>query len=175
MKYKLNLKDFDIVKVKLVDNNKILLLKKDKKEFFLKLAKTIIVNFDKDSLYLVSSTLNINDLELAMKQINFFIKNLNNEIFKKKLILDGLGLKVLINDNTLNFKLGYSHIISFPFPNELKRIRIKKKKITLESTDKIKIGNFAKKIYNLRSYDTYKVKGFSFLGVAKKLKEIKKK
>ena len=175
MKYQIQTTAFDNIEIKLIDKFNLLILKKNQKELFLKLTENINLQLIDNSFVLSSNTINNDDLNTLVRSITYFTESSSNEVFKKKLALDGLGFKLTTDNKTLEFKLGYSHLISLPCPKELKKTGIKKKKITFESNDKIKIGNFAQKIYSLRKYDKYKGKGFSFLGVKKKLKEIKKK
>ena len=60
-------------------------------------------------------------------------------------------------------------------PDFIKNIKIKKNTILLESSDKILLGDYIKKIHELKKSDIYKGKGFSFQYENKKLKTIKKK
>jgi len=105
------------------------------------------------------------------------IKNFTQKstLFKKKLRISGLGFKITNTKNTIAFKLGYSHLISISTPKSITKFSPRKKKVKIESFDKIKLGNFIQKVYKLRKSDAYKGKGFSFWNVKQTLKEIKKK
>jgi ribosomal protein L6P/L9E len=173
MTFSLNLNLFDNFSIVKTNNDNLLILNKNKKEFFIKLPKNVSYKVHQDNLELYTDTIFEETLLTIHKNISFFLNS--NSSFKKKLVLNGLGFKVTNENKKIDFKLGYSHLKSLAFPNFLDKLSIKKKKITFESADKIKLGNFAQKVYHLRKYDTYKAKGFSFLGVKKNLKEIKKK
>ena len=105
----------------------------------------------------------------------FAIKNLT-VVFKKKLILKGLGFRVLLNETNdlAQFKLGFSHLINIKLPENL-RLKVRKNLISIECNDKILLGNFVNKIVSLRNQDSYKEKGFSYKYEKKILKIIKKK
>lgn len=154
-------------------SNSVLTLSVENKESFFKIPSTVSFFIEKDNsiLFFVRTKENIRDL-LSFKAL---LTNTTKTLFKKKLELNGLGFKFLNIDEKVDLKLGYSHLISLPRPKSITKIAIRKKRVTLESNDKIKLGNFANLLYKLRKYDSYKGKGFSFLNVKKKLKEIKKK
>jgi large subunit ribosomal protein L6 len=98
-------------------------------------------------------------------------------LLRKRLLLYGLGYKVRCTKRRLVFKIGFSHQIQLKRPKDIKRlIQIKKKpKFTLESYDKIQLGNFANRVFNLKKLNSYKQKGFRFASSKKKLKPFKKK
>lgn len=156
-------------------SNSILTIVVEKQEFFFKIPKTVSIFIEKGKhiLFCVETKEDIKDL-LSFKAL-LASTNSSKNIFKKKLELNGLGFKFLNVNENVELKLGYSHLISLSRPKTITKIAIRKKRVTLESNDKIKLGNFANLLYKLRKYDSYKGKGFSFLNVKKKLKEIKKK
>lgn len=156
-------------------SNSILTIVSNNQNFFFKIPKTVFFTLEKEKqiVFFVTKKENIKDL-FSFKTLLISNNNVKNS-FKKKLELNGLGFKFLNTDATVDLKLGYSHLVSLPRPKVVNKISIKKKRVTLESNDKIKLGNFANLIYKLRKYDSYKGKGFSFVNVKKKLKEIKKK
>lgn len=122
-----------------------------------------------------------NLLSLTQNDKNIFVKEISNllpnklKIVKKKLFLRGLGYKVIHENNSLIFKLNFSHSVVMGIPNYVTRVIIGKTKIVLESYDSILLGNFVEKIYNLRPKDNYKRKGFSLSSKVVPKKEIKKK
>jgi large subunit ribosomal protein L6 len=135
----------------------------------------------------VESYITTNTIECANKCIVNFKANetmgvyltRTNSIFKKKLMLNGLGYKYTLADQKLTFKLGYSHLKTILIPQYILKVSSKTKrrktKITMESYDKVLLGNFAESIYRLRCYDVYKAKGFSYIGKSKVRKEVRKK
>lgn len=122
--------------------------------------------------------------EEAIKPLNEFVKTLDQQqsvmeelTFKKKLRLKGLGFRISVDmiKRQLSLKLGYSHLVNVEIPYYITNIRSKKGVMLLESFDKIALGDFLKKVYDLRKADSYKGKGFSGQYEKRKLKVIKKK
>ncbi|MDR0695058.1 MAG: 50S ribosomal protein L6 [Prevotellaceae bacterium] len=83
--------------------------------------------------------------------------------------LVGVGYRVEVNGQVLQFSLGYSHDIYFEIPQEVKATAETVKKganpvLTLKSHDKQLIGLVAAKIRSLRAPEPYKGKGIKFVG-----------
>mgnify|MGYP006097581873 CR=1 FL=1 len=103
-------------------------------------------------------------------------QELKYKIFET-ILIRGVGLKVtLVNEpiKSLLLKLGYSHEISLVIPKNLNVI-VKKKKLLIEGSDKVIVGNFVNKIINFKSLNSYTGKGLWLKSYQKFiLKEIKK-
>jgi len=95
--------------------------------------------------------------------------------FTKELELVGVGYRVKQEGKNLVFTLGYSHPVVFALPDLVTADIDKQTKLTLKSIDKQLLGQIAAKIHELRKPDAYKGKGVRMVGVALKLKEVKKK
>tara|TARA_Y100000782_G_scaffold109770_1_gene135183 strand:- start:271 stop:807 length:537 start_codon:yes stop_codon:yes gene_type:complete len=97
--------------------------------------------------------------------------------FFETIIIRGVGLKVTLIDKPTSFlelKLGYSHKILLSVPSDLNVI-VKKKKLLVEGSDKVLVGNFVNKIINFKSLNNYTGKGLWLKSYQKFiLKEIKK-
>lgn len=82
--------------------------------------------------------------------------------------LVGVGYKAEMNENVIQFSLGYSHDIYLQLPAEVTATAVTEKKgnpiVTLKSTDKQLIGQVAAKIRSLRKPEPYKGKGIKFVG-----------
>ena len=82
--------------------------------------------------------------------------------------LVGVGYKVEVKGDILEFSLGYSHDIFLQLPPEIKAEAKAEKKgnpiLTLKSIDKQLIGGVAAKIRSLRKPEPYKGKGIKFVG-----------
>lgn len=91
-----------------------------------------------------------------------------SEGYETRQELVGVGYKVELVGNTLQFSLGYSHDIHFMLPAEIKPEVIAEKKnnpiVVLRSADKQLIGHVAAKIRSLRKPEPYKGKGIKFVG-----------
>ena len=83
--------------------------------------------------------------------------------------LVGVGFRVDVKGQTLEFALGYSHNIHFQLPAEVKAEAEAVKKgqnpvLILKSSDKQLIGQVAAKIRSFRKPEPYKGKGIKFVG-----------
>jgi ribosomal protein L6P/L9E len=103
-------------------------------------------------------------------------QELKYKIFET-IIIRGVGLKITLIDKPSTFlelKLGYSHKILLDVPENL-NIIVKKKKLLIEGSDKVSVGNFVQKIINFKSLNNYTGKGLWLKSYQKFiLKEIKK-
>ncbi|MDE5889467.1 MAG: 50S ribosomal protein L6 [Bacteroidales bacterium] len=83
--------------------------------------------------------------------------------------LVGVGYRVEVKGQTLEFALGFSHDVHFMLPAEIKAEAAEVKKgqnpvLILRSNDKQLIGQVAAKIRSLRKPEPYKGKGIKFVG-----------
>lgn len=176
MKTIIKFSEFDQVKLGHIDNKTVIIFNKQNSSFYLPIPNelkytvsngTIEVALESDTNLALFNT--FNNLLIQIKA--------NSNLAKKKIILKGLGFRSTFEDSSklLSFKLGYSHQSNFNVPDFIKNIKIKKNTLLLESSDKILLGDYVKKIHELKKSDIYKGKGFSFQYENKKLKTIKKK
>lgn len=89
--------------------------------------------------------------------------------YKIELEIVGVGFKAEAQaNNVLQLSLGYSHIIYFAIPQEVKASTVTEKGknpiVILESIDKQLLGHIAAKIKSLRKVEPYKGKGVRVLG-----------
>ncbi|MCB1052532.1 MAG: 50S ribosomal protein L6, partial [Acidobacteria bacterium] len=89
--------------------------------------------------------------------------------FQRKLEIIGVGYKVNVAGNTVEFHLGYSHPIHFPLPQGVKATveldkATKAHVLTLEGIDKQLLGQVAANIRSLRKPEPYKGKGVRYFG-----------
>ena len=96
--------------------------------------------------------------------------------FKKSLVLNGLGFKaeVVGGGKSIQFKLGFSCVITVKIPQDIISVKVDKNIIEIEGCSAQSVGNFTETIRRLKFPDSYKGKGFQFEGVQRVLKEIKK-
>jgi len=99
-----------------------------------------------------------------------------NKKYKKKLFLKGLGFKIFYDkaSHSLNFKLGFSHLINFLLPATVS-VGLNKTILLLESKNNIVLGDITNKIKLLKIPDVYKGKGFVVKNELVRTKPIKKK
>jgi large subunit ribosomal protein L6 len=102
--------------------------------------------------------------------------------FKRELDIVGIGFKAEVKKNAVLFTLGYSHPIEYPIPEGIKVSIDKVTKplqnyvgtITVEGSDRQKVGQVAANMRSLRSPDPYKGKGIRYVDEQIKLKVGKK-
>lgn len=175
LNFSVDLKIFESIELCQTSFGSLVVLKNNNKKSFLKIPSE--VSYVKKDGFIIFSVADEANYSLLTTFKNLFndTTTATKSVLKKKLELNGLGFKINITKEDLNLKLGYSHPIILDLPSEINRVNFAKKKLSIESSDKIKLGNFAKRIFLLKKYDCYKGKGFSFVNVKKRLKEIKKK
>lgn len=157
----------------------VLEIKGKKEKFYIKVWPGIKVRKLKNILFFFS--LSKNQQENSVNFLNFFLGFLKslNVLNRKTLILNGLGLKFLLEDKNICLKLGFSHDIFLPVNLSLVSIKIKKYGlkgffITFFSYNKVSLGNLTEKIYKLKKADCYKARGFYYKEKKINLKTIKK-
>lgn len=83
--------------------------------------------------------------------------------FEKQLILQGIGYRVQLKGNDLEFSLGYSHPILFKAPDDIKFKVEGQNKFFVSGVDKSVVGQVCSDIKKLRKKDSYKGKGIFFI------------
>jgi len=102
--------------------------------------------------------------------------------FRRELDIVGIGFKAEVKKNAVLFSLGFSHPIEYPIPEGIKVTVEKGTKpiqnyvgtITIEGSDRQKVGQIAANMRSLRSPDPYKGKGIRYVEEQIKLKVGKK-
>lgn len=161
----------------------------------------IIVNGPKGK---ISKKLNLDYVNIEIKENNIFISKKNeiipnkkidrfvnkllgttwsiinsmvkgvNEGFKKELLVVGLGWKVNQKDKGIELLVGYSHPVVY-YPPEGIALKVEgNQKIVVEGIDKELVGQVASNIRNFRKPDSYKGKGIRYADEELVLKESKK-
>jgi ribosomal protein L6P/L9E len=151
------------VSVAVLNNERFLVFKNASETRYVFLESYVSVEKKDDVLVLATSTgfiENENLFSLFIGKVDFVIKNLT-VIYKKKLILKGLGFRCNVNEKlkSVEFKLGFSHLLNLSIPENIK-MTVRKSYINIESTNNILLGNFINKIISLKRPDSYKGKGF---------------
>lgn len=176
MKTTLNFSEFDQLQLGDIDNKTVIVLKKQGSLFYLPIPSELQYTITNGSIEVLLT--HEKDLALFTTFNNLLMQiRASNSLTKKKIILKGLGFRSTFEEPSrcLNLKIGHSHLSALDVPDFIKNIKIKKSTILLESSDKILLGDYLKKIHELKKSDIYKGKGFSFQYENKKLKTIKKK
>lgn len=84
--------------------------------------------------------------------------------WEKKLELVGVGYRATAMGEKLSLAVGYSHPVEIEMPIGIKFIVTDNTKITISGIDKIKVGQIAAKIRDVRPPEPYKGKGIRYAG-----------
>jgi large subunit ribosomal protein L6 len=84
--------------------------------------------------------------------------------FEKKLFMQGIGYRVQLKGNDLEFSLGYSHPVFFKAPLGIVFTVVGQDKFQVAGIDKQLVGEVCAQIKKLRKRDAYKGKGIHFEG-----------
>ena len=82
--------------------------------------------------------------------------------FERVLEINGIGYRAILNGNTLELNLGFSHPINFDLPKGVAATVDKRNTITLSGIDKELLGHTAAAIRRLRPPERYKGKGIKY-------------
>ena len=83
--------------------------------------------------------------------------------FEKKLEIEGLGYRAILEGNDLTLFLGFSHPVKFTCPNGIK-FSVEKNIITVYGIDKELVGRIAAEIRQIKPPEPYQGKGIRYLG-----------
>src|SRR3989338_6203432 len=96
-----------------------------------------------------------------------------NKPFVKKLELQGIGYRVALSGNSLDFMVGFSHPVKVLIPKGL-TVSVEKSIITISGSDKELVGQFAANVRAVKKPEPYKGKGIRYQGEVIKQKQGKK-
>ena len=82
--------------------------------------------------------------------------------FVKKLEIQGVGFKAMVQGNKVNMSLGYSHPINYPIPDQIKVTVEENTKITVEGPDRQVVGQVAAELRSFYPPEPYKGKGVRY-------------
>jgi large subunit ribosomal protein L6 len=85
-----------------------------------------------------------------------------NELFEKKLEINGVGYKASASGSELTLNVGYSHPVKFPLPAGI-TVAVDKNIITVSGIDKQVVGEIAANIRKIRKPEPYKGKGIKYV------------
>lgn len=94
----------------------------------------------------------------------FFNDTATTEIYTTKMEIFGVGYRVQLKGNTLEFALGYSHPVIIEAPEGITFAVETPTKFSVSGIDKQKVGQISANIRRLRRPDPYKGKGVRYEG-----------
>jgi large subunit ribosomal protein L6 len=95
--------------------------------------------------------------------------------FERRLEINGVGYRAMVQGSTLQLALGYSHDVQFPSPEGIKVECPKPTEIVVSGIDKQRVGQAAANIREFRPPEPYKGKGIKYADETIVRKEGKKK
>ena len=95
------------------------------------------------------------------------------EGYEKKLEIEGLGFKALVEGENLELLVGFTHPVKIKAPQDIKFL-VEKNVITVSGIDKEKVGLVAATIRKVKPPEPYKGKGIRYQGEIVKRKVGKK-
>lgn len=162
----------------ILNNKKILIFASEnfipKLNIYIVIPKFILIQKQNQNLKFLLKT------QLNLKEFNGFLSYFDSLLYgfrlplKKTLLLRGLGLKGTLNNNILQLKLGYSHIVNVNVNTQIFNFIIGKNFISIFCYNKGLVGNFVKNLYKLKKADPYKGRGLMLKNKPIVLKTIKK-
>lgn len=84
-----------------------------------------------------------------------------NELFEKKLVVEGVGYRVELSGGELTLNMGYSHPVKMTVPEGLE-VQVLKNTINIKGSDKEIVGQFAAEVRSVRKPEPYKGKGIRY-------------
>lgn len=93
--------------------------------------------------------------------------------FEKKLELNGVGYRMVLQGKKLGLSLGFSHPVEVVIPDDMSAI-VEGNTLTISGIDKQRVGQLSAEIRSLRPVEPYKGKGFRYAGEQVRKKEGKK-
>lgn len=85
-----------------------------------------------------------------------------SEGFQRRLVIEGVGYRVALKGNSLDFSLGYSHPILVNPPEGIEFAVEGNQKLTVKGISKQQVGQVAADIRKLRKPEPYKGKGIRY-------------
>ena len=84
-----------------------------------------------------------------------------NEVFQKKLVVEGVGYRAAQSGTAIELNVGFSHPVVLPIPEGIS-VTVEKNEITVTGSDKERVGQFAAEIRAIKKPEPYKGKGIRY-------------
>lgn len=81
--------------------------------------------------------------------------------FIRRLDFKGVGFTIVVEDNKMTMRLGFSHPVILEIPQGI-TVTVVKNAITVEGSNKVKVGAFAAKLRETKKPEVYKGKGIKY-------------
>ena len=98
---------------------------------------------------------------LARALISNMIKGVSTG-YSKELEIIGVGYRAEIKGKDLVMQLGFTHLVNYPQPDDIKIEVVKQTKIIVQGLDKCRVGQVAAEIRRVRPPEPYKGTGIKY-------------
>ena len=96
-----------------------------------------------------------------------------NEVYEKKLVIEGVGFKSQVKNDKLVMSLGFSHSVKIDIPKGLK-VKAEKNTVTILGIDKELVGQWTAMVRSKKKPEPYKGKGIRYFDEVVRRKQGKK-
>ena len=162
--------------VTITEENNVVTVKGPKGELTTKLAESITIKVEGNTLEVLRSNDNTNTKTMH-GTINALINNMMTGVtkgFEKGLEIIGVGYRFQLKGNVLVVNAGYSHPVEMEIPNGITVEVPSNTEVTVKGIDKVLVGEFAANIRKVRQPEPYKGKGIRYKDEHVRRKEGKK-
>lgn len=84
-----------------------------------------------------------------------------NEVYTKKLVLEGVGYRMAVTGKDLTLNVGFSHSVVMTIPEGV-TATVEKNELTVSGIDKETVGQFTANVRAVKKPEPYKGKGFHY-------------
>jgi len=159
------------VKLEITDNSILIEGSKGKLSYRLPVGITVEVNNRKVQVKRCNDSKSQKSLHGLVRSLIFNMIQGVTVGFQKELEIVGVGYKAQVKENFLILNLGFSHLVNFPIPSDIKIMTPKPTEIIVSGIDKQRVSQIASDIRRILPPEPYKGKGVRYKGefVRKKL------
>jgi len=153
----------DNVEIKISDKN-VVIVKGPKGELTQNILNNVIVNIEDKAVKVIPKDKNKVEDKAVWGLTRALIANMVQGVtegFEKKLEINGVGYKAVMQGDKLVLNLGYSHPIEMKFPKGIE-VSVEKNLVTIKGFDKYLVGETAAIIRSKRKPEPYKGKGIKY-------------
>jgi large subunit ribosomal protein L6 len=159
------------IKVELYNNY--ILIQKDNIIIRKKKSKNILVYKFKNNLFFFLENENFTSIRNYLTIVFNLMWGLEKN-FYKQLLLVGIGYKVQLEKDKLFFRLGFSHVVEYIIPQDIKIVNPKAQSLVICGYNLQKVTQIASELKKLKAPEPYKGKGICYMNEKLKLKDGKK-
>lgn len=84
-----------------------------------------------------------------------------NELYEKKLIVEGVGYRIEVSGKELTLNVGFSHPVKFKIPDDVE-VSVEKNTIVIKGINKDSVGEFSAIVRAAKKPEPYKGKGIRY-------------